>query len=235
MTELIDHIDALLAAGEPDDHGAPAALVCPWCEHQWHGLDCWSCRCDTASARLDETWRPHAGTFANQATKEGLDGYSTEALFVWEAERQRRRHEAQRTYDDVRDDCWRPRRVNSVERVMAQTGMDGYAATAYVRGAIGRLWKVMRDGFVPVMAQVAQVGKALGAQFAALGAAFPRVIIKVDTGPFELALAKLQAAFPSTPVEKPVDRARRQRIERAMRARARRAARRAKRVYGARS
>lgn len=60
---------------------------CPWCTHDWHAERCSNssaCRCETARARLDDTWRPelnygHEDNTRRIARDTGVDGYVARA------------------------------------------------------------------------------------------------------------------------------------------------------------
>ena len=112
--ELDDEmIDDCLATGEPPDHGELDDPECQWCGHGWHGLPCdggycpcgcgaavnYDCRCDTATARPDDTWRPHIEWHEEKALllahETGMDGWAAQALLRLEVEERKRTRTAQ--------------------------------------------------------------------------------------------------------------------------------------------
>lgn len=96
--DIVAMIDAVLAEGEPEDHGISGDQACPWCGHDWHGLPCdpdaswlgrdlFDCRCDSSLPRPDDTWRPRVtpyprGRVLERMHTEGIDGWSATAPIV---------------------------------------------------------------------------------------------------------------------------------------------------------
>lgn len=56
--EYFDDIDLALALRPPSSGPAWFYDKCHWCSHDWHGLKCGACKCESTMIPRDETWRP---------------------------------------------------------------------------------------------------------------------------------------------------------------------------------
>jgi hypothetical protein len=114
---------------------------------------------------------------------------------------------------------------------MARTGLDGYAVVEWHCLGTARIGRAVQ----PFLDAAAHAAGQIGSAMAAVGDAIGQLVIVVrpETTPFGRAVRAFARLFPAPPPERPVDRARRLRMQRWARARARRQHRRAKRVYGA--
>lgn len=80
MTLEFDDIDLSLALRPLSSGPAWRYDKCHWCSHDWHGLKCGHCICESTLHRPDDTWRPTlSSTAADQALRimheTGCDGW----------------------------------------------------------------------------------------------------------------------------------------------------------------